>query len=452
MSPSIAVVAYAFVILTLFLLHRDSNPEVSRALWIPVVWLSISASRQVSQWLGGVALEAPTETAFVEGNPLDAFVFAALLVAGLVVLIGRRRRVSTLLRANGPLLVFLLYCLLSVQWSDYPAVAFRRWTKAIGDLVMILIVVTDPEPTAAVKRVLARCGFVLIPLSILLIRHFPDLGRTYNSWNGMPYNIGVATGKNGLGYVCLLFGLGSLWRVLELFRTWRLVDLFRARKSSLKAGTLIAHVAILVMTGWLFWMADSATSLACFLLGGGLIALTRYPALVRRPAAVHLLIGVLLSLTVYGLLLNPGAGLVEAVGRDSTLTGRTAIWNQVLGMTVNPLFGAGYESFWLGERLEKIWQTNPEHPNQAHNGYLEVFLDLGLLGVTLLGVVMAWGYRSVVRALRWDPEAAGLKLAFFVVAAIYNLTEHAFRELHPVWIAFLLAVTVVSGAPQRKAE
>jgi len=165
-----------------------------------------------------------------------------------------------------------------------------------------------------------------------------------------------------------------------------------------------------------------------------------------------LVVGAVLVVVLYGVLLEPRAGLVEAVGRDSTLTGRTAIWNQVLGMTVNPLFGAGYESFWLGERLEKIWQTNPEHPNQAHNGYLEVFLDLGLLGVTLLGVVMAWGYRSVVRALRWDPEAAGLKLAFFVVAAIYNLTEHAFRELHPVWIAFLLAVTVVSGAPQRKAE
>jgi O-antigen ligase len=119
-------------------------------------------------------------------------------------------------------------------------------------------------------------------------------------------------------------------------------------------------------------------------------------------------------------------------------------------MTVDPLFGAGYESFWLGARLEKMWQTNPEHPNQAHNGYLEVFLDLGWVGLTLLAVVMASGCWSVVRALRRDPEAARLKLAFFVVAAIYNLTEHAFRELHPVWIAFLLAVIIVPEHSRRE--
>ena len=42
-----------------------------------------------------------------------------------------------------------------------------------------------------------------------------------------------------------------------------------------------------------------------------------------------------------------------------------------------------------------------------------------------------------------DPAAARLGLAYFVAALSYNLTEHAFRELHPVWIAFLLAITAV---------
>ena len=81
--------------------------------------------------------------------------------------------------------------------------------------------------------------------------------------------------------------------------------------------------------------------------------------------------------------------------------------------------------------------------NQAHNGYLDVFLNLGWVGVALLGLVVARGYGNVFRALRRDPVAGRLKLAFFVVALLYNLTEHAFRELHPMWIVFLLAITVV---------
>jgi len=442
MSPSIATVVYGVVILALLLLDRDRKSRVSPALWIPVAWLSISASRMVSQWLGvGPAMESPNQ--LLEGSPLDALIFSGLLAAGLMVLLARRRHAGTFLRGNGPLVVFLLYCAVSVLWSDYPSVAFKRWTKTLGDVVMVLVVLTDPDPSAAVKRLLARSGFLLIPLSILLIKYYPDLGRTYSPWTGTPYNIGVATGKNGLGFVCLIFGLGSLWRVLEA--------LHNAERPRV-AGPLIAHGALLAMAGWLFYMADSATSLACFLVGGGLIVVTSRPGLVRNPTTVHFLVGAVLFLALYGLLLNPGAGLVQAMGRDATLTGRTALWNQLLRIPVDPLFGSGYESFWLGDRVEKFWKIFWWHPNQSHNGYLEVYLNLGLTGLALLGLVMAWGYRNIVRAFRRDPEAARLRLAYFVVAAVYNLTEAAFRELHPVWIVFLLAVIVVPEALSREDE
>ncbi len=373
------------------------------------------------------------EDVYLEGSPLDAQIFAGLLAAGLAVLLARRRLDRTFLRANGPLLVFFFYCAVSVLWSDYPFVAFKRWIKGVGDLVMVLIVLTDPEPKTAVKRLLALPGFVLIPLSVLLIRYYPDLGRQYSVWTGAAYNVGVGTQKNDLGHLCLIFGLGSLWYLLEAFRGGE-----RGRP----AGPLIAHGAILTMALWLFRMADSATSFACFLIGGGFMAVTSLSTVARNPAVVRLLVGAVLFLALYGLLLNPGAGLVEAMGRDSTLSGRTEMWDQLLQMKVDPWFGAGYESFWLGPRTKEISRYY-QQVNQAHNGYLEVFLDLGWAGVAVLGLVMAWGFRNVVGALRRDPEAGRLKLAFFVVAVIYNLTEHAFRELHPVWIVFLLAITVV---------
>jgi O-antigen ligase len=152
---------------------------------------------------------------------------------------------------------------------------------------------------------------------------------------------------------------------------------------------------------------------------------------------------VVLLVISYGLILDPGVGIAQSMGRDATLTGRTALWNVALAHAGNPLVGVGYESFWMGERLLSIWQVNWEHPNQAHNGYLEVFLDLGWVGIAFLALVMLRGYSGLARTFREEPEASGLRLAFFVVAAVYNLTEHAFRELHPVWIAFLFAVTVV---------
>lgn len=440
MSSNIATVVYGLFILTLFLLEHDRNSKVSSALWLPVVWLFLGASRSVASWLGGVP-SGDEITPYAEGNFLDAIIFAGLLAAGLGVLLARRRRARTFLRANGPLLVLLFYCAASVLWSDYPLISFKRWIKALGDLVMVLVVLTDPEPTGAVKRLLARSGFVLLPLSILLIKYYPNLGRAFSIWTGEAMNTGVASHKNGLGYICLIFGLGSFWYLLEALR---------GGNRHHAAGPLIAHGAILAMALWLFSIADSATSFGCFLMGSGLMVAMRLRMVAGTPAILHLLVGLLLFIVFYGLILNPGAGLIETAGRDTTLTGRTKMWNDLYQMSVDPWFGVGYESFWFGPRLQVIWRDNM-HVHQAHNGYLEVFLNLGWAGVALLGLVMAWGYRNVNRALRWDPEAGRIRLVFFVVAAVYNLTEHAFGALHPVGIVFLLAVIAIPKDPSRES-
>src|SRR2546422_3155464 len=442
MPQEIAIIIFALGILGLFLLDLDRKPRVSPALWISIAWMSICASRMVSQWLEGVGRLASPDM-LTEGSPLDALIFAGLLAAGLVVLLTRGERAGTFLQANGPLLVFFSYCAVSFLWSDYPFVAFKRWTKAVGDLVMVLVVLTDPEPTAALKQFIARSGFLLIPLSILLIMYYPGVGWGYNPLTGAAYYTGVATTKNGLGTVCLVFGLGSLWRLLEVPHSGE-----RPRR----ARPLIAHGAILAMAVWLFYIADSATSLACFLLGGVLIALTSQRGSALRPAAVYALTAGIVALLSLGLFVDSEVALIETMGRDVTLTGRTQLWEDLLRMSADPWFGTGFESFWLGERVAALWSQYLWHPNQAHNGYLEVFLNLGVVGVALLGFIIAWGYRNVVAVLHRDPELGGLRFAFFVVAVLYNVTEAGFRMMHPLGVAFLLAVMVIPEPEHREDE
>src|SRR5438876_11894780 len=119
------------------------------------------------------------------------------------------------------------------------------------------------------------------------------------------------------------------------------------------------------MVVWLLWQAHSATSSYCFILSGILIVLTSLFQWARKPAVVRLLIVAILALSLFALILNPGAGLVEALGRNSTLTGRTVIWQQVLDLVRNPLFGTGVESFWLGDRLQKMSDLYWGHRNAA---------------------------------------------------------------------------------------
>ena len=435
-----ATLAFALGILGLFAIDRDRKVRTSKALWIPVIWVSIAASRMVSQWLtatgwANVGVRITSTDQVLEGSPFDRYFLMAVVAIAVIVLIGRGSRVGTVLRANGPIVLFFSYCAISTLWSDYPDVAFKRWIKALGDMAMILIILTDRDPQAAVKRFLSRVGFLLVPVSILLIKYYPNLGRAYYTHQGTFLNVGVATGKNELGIVCFLFGVASVWR------------LWRALKGAASAGRtrhLVAHSVLLVTVMWLFAMANSMTSMSCFMMASLIIVITSLRA-ARAPWVVHGLVAALLAVSFSALFLHIGSSLVESMGRDATLTGRTGVWDVVLGMTGNPLFGTGFESFWLGQRLDKIWSIYWWHPNEAHNGYLEVFLDLGWIGIGLLAVVMVTGYRNIIRAFRRDPDTGGLRLAYFVTGIAYNFTESAIRIMHPVWIFFLLAAIAVPG-------
>ena len=444
MPPHAITFVFVVGILGLFVLDHDKGIRTSKALWIPVAWLFINCSRPVSMWRGVFGFGSPLPAAdqpetYLEGSPLDGAVFMFLLVAGFIVLAARSRRVGPLFRRMGPILLFFSYCAISVLWSAYPFVTFKHWIKGIGDLAMVLIVLTDPEPAAALKRLLSRVGFVLLPLSILFIKYYPNLGRYYTV-SGVSTYTGVTAQKNTLGVICLVFGLGSLWRFLAAYRD---------QEVSRRTHLLIAHAAILAMVLWLLRTCDSMTSLSCFIMGGGVMVLASQRILVRKLSIVHLLVAATVGFSLFALFFDSSGGLVQGLGRNPTLTGRTAIWDAVLPLAGNPLVGTGYESFWLGERLQKFWRVDDmafKGIQEAHNGYLELFLNLGWIGVMMVAGLIVAGYRKVIATFRHDSHAGSLGLAFFVAELSYNFTEAGFRMMFPLWIFFLMAVLGVPKA------
>jgi exopolysaccharide production protein ExoQ len=406
----------------LFALDRDQGKRTSRALWLPVVWLFLAGSRPVSFWLHMRVIGTSADD-ILEGSPLDRAVITVLIAIALVILIARGPKIATLLRSNGPILLFLCYCGLSILWSDFPDVALKRFVRAVGDLAMILVVLSDQHPSVAVERVLARAGFIIFPLSILF-----EIGRGYS---GLGYHAGLTTDKNMFGMISLILGLAAIWRFLMIVRE-------RERKGRFKH--LIARGMIAMMAVWCIWTAKSATSTACFVVGWVLIGIVRRWEFARKPAFLHVFVASVIFLALYAAILNPDVGVASAMGKDPTLTGRTDVWQTVLAMAPNPLLGAGFESFWLGPRLKALWDIYVWHPNEAHNGYIEVYLNLGWMGLSLLAFVLLTGYRRIVSRLRMYPETGNLALAYFVVAVVYSLTEAGFRMFSLVWIALLLSI------------
>jgi O-antigen ligase len=399
-------------------------------LWIALLWVVIIGSRPISLWLNpGQAIESPED--YLEGSPLDRYIFLFFIVAGFITLLRRHVAWGKIIRSNRFVFILSIYFLISIVWSDYPFISLKRWIKDIGNIIIVLLILTEKDSSQAVKAVFMRYIYVVVPLSIAMIKYFPEIGRYYNRWTWEPSFCGVATDKNALGCIAIISGLVLVWSYLD--------SRDRVDKQMDKTD-LFTHIGLLFCTLWLIIMSHSSTAIVCLILGVGILFF------MRRPVAIgqirHLGTYTIFFLTLIFLLYTIPSVLeafVEMVGRNVTLTGRTDLWTDLLRMHINPIVGTGYQSFWLGDRAQYMWDKYYFHPNQAHNGYLETYLNGGVIGLSLL-IAMIISTGSKLKKELMAGRSFGIFLfSFLVIALIYNWTEASFHGLSLIWLTVLLA-------------
>jgi exopolysaccharide production protein ExoQ len=428
------------LVLVGYLLWRDSReePVVSRAVWIPILWLMINGSRQISMWFGGDSSFGAQR--LEDGTLIDKLVYGALIAAGVIVLVRRQVRVGEILRNNVWLVLLFLFAGLSVLWSDFPAVTFKRWAKSLGDPVMVLVLWSELAPARAITATIQRCAYVLIPLSVVFCKYYENLGRTFDSWGGSGYT-GVTTDKNMLGYLLFAFGLFFAAALIGPQSPTR------EGTNQDRSAKIIAAVFI-AMIWWLFAIADSKTPLMALIIGSVIIAALRFATVRRhfgRWAFATVLAGAVLQVSF-----SITEDLAEGAGRDATFTGRTGLWETLLKEPINPLVGEGYASFWLGARLLKYWDMYPTSPPiQAHNGYLEVYLNLGLIGVFLMAGVLMTGLSRIRRRATSSTSVPPTShdnllntfgISFGIAYLFYNVTEATFQGLSFLFTIFLILI------------
>jgi exopolysaccharide production protein ExoQ len=427
LPPSVALVLTLGFMAFLFRREHRKRPNVSGALWLPVFWVILIGSRSFTQWLNIFGLRV-SGGSVEEGSPVDACLFFVLLVAGVCVLLNRQLRFGEIVQNNAWLIIFVGYCLISIFWSDFPLVSFKRWIKIFGHPIMALIILSEPNFEEGLVQLMKRAAFVIVPVSVLFIKYYLHLGTRNDPWSGSQMCVGITTGKNELGADCLIFGFFFFWYLLQVWRTERSTD----RRDELR---LIA--VFLLMIVWLLRKSHSATSTICFFVGITVVVLLGMRWINKKAFGTYMLMGLTL-IVVAELAFDMSSQLSEALGRKGTLSGRTLLWERLLQMDTNPIFGTGFESFWLGKRLDELQGLFFFIPNEAHNGYLEVYLNLGLVGLLIVIAMLVSAYWKIRPELFRNFEWGRYRLGFFVPVLLYNCTEAGFRILNPILLIFYI--------------
>jgi O-antigen ligase len=357
----------------------------------------------------------------------------ALLILGAIILYARRFDLLVFVKENK--LVVLLYCWmgLSIFWSSFPWISFKRWVKTIGSLEMVLIILTGPNVLAAFSSVIRRYFYLVMPLSIILICFFPSLGlRSYS--DGSIHWAGLFVNKNALGQAAMIFSVCFAWRFTQ---------------KDHERTFILDYLPALLSIGVLFG-SRSVTSIFGFLFSLAILFISGLGKFKRRFTGVTIAYVFVLTVVIF-LLIQTAiwkypimSQAVESFGKDMTLTGRVQLWSDLWPIALmKPFSGYGFGGFWVGDShpmLKSLLAKAKWQVPHAHNGFLSVFIEMGVVGVIIVSLLILITYGKISRLFAMHFELARLKMVILLMVLLHNVSEVSLCDLsNPLWVLFLFS-------------
>jgi len=361
-----------------------------------------------------------------------ALFYAAI---GLIGVMHLNPTIRAALRAPG-LIALLILAAASALWASLPTVALRR-AAGVGGASLFGVILASrlsfQDQLLLLRKVLrfaAACCLALWALKLATGMDFVTMGQSSNPMaDGVDADAlrGIFGHKNGLGAMM----------ALAILVDWHLPV----------RGTLAKTIRIGWFCGYaaLLYFANSATALvACAATLAVLYTVKKF----RNQYGLLFPLLSLASLIGAVVLALFRDEAMQVLGRSSDLTGRTDLWHWVIIMIMKrPWLGYGYSSFWRGgsDQSDVIEAHIGWSPIYAHDGYLELALSVGLVGLLIFLVVIVQGlWRAVVRAKNAQELQDLWPLAFLVFFVLHNFGECTILLQNNLEWALCIAVLVRS--------
>ncbi|HEX2081433.1 MAG TPA: O-antigen ligase family protein [Longimicrobium sp.] len=346
----------------------------------------------------------------------------------------RPREIATAALRNPLTLLLIAFAILSRDWSHAPDITLRRGI-ALAGTTMCGVWLAGRFRGRELMEMLGWAMGIAAVLSLLFALLIPELGIHQDgdfagAWRG------IYLQKNGLGKMMVL---GTLTFILLTLR-----EEGRARRKWQALAFLCAALVLL---------STSTTSM--LILGALVLLVPLYRALAARSRwLVPVALGI--ALPVAAIVLAVVADVEAALdlfGKDATLTGRTELWEYAAATIGDRMwYGYGYGAFWqVSTRAQGIYAAIGWDAWHAHNGLLELGLNLGVIGIVVFLAGYFLGLLRGTSALLCGAREEGIWiLGFLTFVLLGNLTESAILEQNAYWMLYV--ATTCIAAPAAMAE
>lgn len=308
----------------------------------------------------------PTAQVMVDrelSSPIYTYTFLIVHLIALGLLIPRANDVLAVLKRNLWIVGVIVLALTSCLWSLEPEISLRRSFALVGSFALVLALAFGTSPRDYLKALLCVALVFIIStptIVVLLPTYGKGTGVYAEAWRG------ITPHKNNLGWVLAI-------SVIVLIYAARL------RLTSGRVLLLALPLALICL-----WMTRSATSylalLAALCVMGALGVMKRLPE--HRAGLSMVLICVLIAAALLADQLTHH--LLLALDKNPTLTGRTVIWDRLFqAISERPLIGHGYRAFWESDYAVDLMTISGFFASHSHNGYLDMLLDLGAVGLAV---------------------------------------------------------------------
>jgi len=441
LPPHLALILVIGFISILLYIEVKWSGETGLAIWIISLWILYSGSK-------GLGVFFKINTNIEAGSIPDRYFLLGLGVFGILILLKRRFQWQLTFKKNWLFMLILAYMLLSVTWSSVPGISLRRWGREFIVLIVACLLLSETNPLKAFFSTFRKVIYIYLPLSLVLIKYFPAFGREYNRWTGELMWVGMSSQKNGLALFCAFSAIFLIWSLWKGLGNRGLLE----SKLPLLVDASMLVLAIYLMTGPKRTINYSVTSFLSLLTG--LIAVL----IVKQTTKKQLRLGkgviaVVLLIILIGTFMPLSGkiqvkGLAQILGRSETLTGRTDIWNSLLPYAKkHMILGYGYGGFWTTYLRETI-------ASNAHNGYLDTILTMGLIGLILFSCFLI-KFVSVSSKLidnEWNSAIFFLGIIFMYL--VHNIGETLLGEFQslPSALILLMSFLINEGHLQNNKE